>query len=480
MCLGPSEDRAAPGLQLVPAVPVRAFLVKEIPVMTAMTPFGVGCGGHALARTIALTIVVLSATAAVHAQPLVVRWENRGQTELEGAVLDLATEGNVVVAAGNVCTATNTSTCNWFVRAIDTSMGTTLWEDRLNVGLFDRSQGVAISGNRVFASGWFQTTTGGFDFVVRAYDMRDGTTLWQQRIARGGFFEFAELVGAKGNRVYAVGRVLGETLTSDFTVFAFDARTGTIVWESVLDTFRTDVAFSLSEQGDRVFAVGPVNNFFDLLVRAYDGLTGASLWERTITNGSQFVRNRSLAVHGGLLYLGAGVFLNNGTEDAIVHAYDQHTGQLVWARQFNTGGFFNEASVVTVQGNYLLAAGAEGCDEFFLACVFSTRAFDARTGEHLWQDAFQDAAGADSFAQSVAVSSGRVFAGGWAADENDVYQWRMRVLEVKSGAVIADEVSTGATGSGLNAIVAAGSTVFTGGFLGRPAAGGEFTVRAYR
>jgi outer membrane protein assembly factor BamB len=350
----------------------------------------------------------------------------------------------------------------------------------LNVGLFDRSQGVAISGNRVFASGWFQTTTGGFDFVVRAYDLRDGTMLWQRRIARGGFLEFAELVGAKGNRVYAVGRVLGRTLSSDFTVFAFDARTGAVLWESVLDTFGTDVAFSLSEQGDRVFAVGPVNNFFDLLVRAYDGLTGASLWERTIANGSQFVRNRSLAAHGGLLYLGAGVFLDNGTEDAIVHAYDQHTGQLVWARQFNTGGFFNEASVVTIHGNSLIAAGAEGCDEFFLACVFSTRAFDARTGGPLWQDAFQDAAGADAFVQAVAVSSGRVFAGGWAVDENGVYQWRMRVLDIESGAVIADEVSTGAERSGLNAIVAGGLTVFAGGFLGRPAADGEFTVRAYR
>lgn len=187
----------------------------------------------------------------------------------------------------------------------------------MNVGLFDRSQGVTILGGRVFASGWFQTAAAGFDFVVRAYDLHDGTVLWQQRIARGGNFEFAELIGAKGNRVYAVGRVLGVTRTSDFSVFAFDAHTGAILWKSVLDTSGADVALSLSEQGDRVFAVGLVNNFVDLLVRAYSGLTGAVLWERTITNGSQVVRNRSLAAHGGVLYLGAGIFLDNGTEDAI-------------------------------------------------------------------------------------------------------------------------------------------------------------------
>lgn len=127
----------------------------------------------------------------------------------------------------------------------------------------------------------------------------------------------------------------------------------------------------------------------------------------------------------------------------------------------------------------MIAAGAEGCDEFFLACLFSTRAFDATTGAHLWQDAFQDAPGADSFVQSVALSAGCVFAGGWAADANDVYQWRMRVLNVSSGAVIAHEAFTGADRSGSNAIVA-GSKVFAGGFAGRGAGGRDFIVRACR
>jgi outer membrane protein assembly factor BamB len=303
--------------------------------------------------------------------------------------------------------------------------------------------------------------------------------LWQQQIARGGGFEFAELIGAKGNRVYAAGRVLGASGTSDFSVVAFDARTGAILWESVVNTFGTDVAFSLSEHGDRVFAVGPVNNFFDLLVRAYNGLTGEVIWERTIANGAQFVRNRSLAAHGGVLYLGAGVFLDDGTEDAIVHAYDQSTGGLVWAQQFNSGGVFNEAFVVTVHGSRVISAGMEGCDRFVLACRFSTRAFDARTGAPLWQDTFQDAPGGDAFAQAVAVSTNRVFVGGWAADATDVYRWRIRVFDLGSGAVLADEQDA-ADGGGVNTLVASGSRVFAAGFLDRADGGGDFTVRAYR
>jgi outer membrane protein assembly factor BamB len=425
-------------------------------------------------RRLIIALLLLSTPTVCFAQ-LTVVWENRGQAELEGAVLDVAAAGNVAVAVGNVCTAPATSACNWFVRAIDTLDGTTLWEDRLNVGFFDRSQGVAITGNRVFASGWFQTATTGFDFVVRAYDLRSGTLLWQQRIHRGGFVEFAELIGAQGNRVYAVGRVLGASRTSDFTVMAFDARTGAPLWESVLNTFGTDVAFSVSEQGERVFAVGLAANFFDLLLRAYDGLTGSVLWEHRVPNGSQFVSNRSLAAHGGLLYVSAGIFSNAGEEDAIVHAYDQRTGALRWSQRIDAGRN-DEAVTLTVHGNTVFAALFEDCDNQFLACSFATRAFDASSGVELWHDRFQDVAGADTFPQSLVVANNRLFVGGASADADGVYHWRLRLLDLATGDVLADERDTSALGGAINKMADANGVVLAGGYRD----GVMFTVRAYR
>jgi outer membrane protein assembly factor BamB len=139
-------------------------------------------------------------TAAAELQP---SWQNRGQLEIAGSALAVDVAGDVVVAGGNVCTAFVISSCNWFVRAIDATSGATMWEERLNVGAFDRSLSVVIHGNRVFASGHVGSQLG-IDFAVRAYDLHTGMSLWQQRL--DAFGEVAYVVGARGNLLFAAGR----------------------------------------------------------------------------------------------------------------------------------------------------------------------------------------------------------------------------------------------------------------------------------
>lgn len=127
-----------------------------------------------------------------------------------------------------------------------------------------------------------------------------------------------------------------------------------------------------------------------------------------------------------------------------------------------------------MQGNTVFAVLAEDCDDQFLACSFATRAFDGSSGLELWQDRFQDVAGADTFPLSLAVANNRLFVGGASADADGVYQWRLRLLDPGSGAVLADERHT--NGGAVNTIVNGNGVVVAGGFTD----GVAFTVRAYR
>jgi outer membrane protein assembly factor BamB len=429
-------------------------------------------------RVLALALLVAAGIGIQGASGPHLRWQSRGQIEPFGSALDVAARGNVVVASGNVCTGPNLGQCNWYVRTIDASDGVTLWEERLNVGGFDRSQGVVIHGDRVFASGWFATPAQGFDFVVRAYELRSGAPLWEQRIHRGGFFEVAELLGAHANRVFAVGTVQGASGSADFAVVALDAATGAILWESLIDPSGlrfTDQAFSLSLHGSRLFSVGPIDSFTSLLVRAYDVRTGQVLWEDAIPNGSQFVRGRTLASSGDRLFVGAGVFDAMGQEDLLIRAYDELTGTLVWSHQEDTGGH-DEVLAIALAGDRLLAAGGDGCDDSFLSCSLATRAFDARTGALLWRDSVQDVSGGDAFPSALIALGGRALVGGSAQDATGDYAWTLRALDLATGSAVWNERITH---GGVNTITAVGSRLFAAGFLANAQGLEDITVRAY-
>lgn len=437
---------------------------------------------HVTASLLILTLGLALPSVGLRAQSHPVRgpiWQNTGQPEPIGAGLAIAVSNDVVVASGNVCTAS--SSCDWFVRAMDPDTGATRWEDRLNPGGFDRSQGVIIDGGRVIASGWFQvpidpvTRTGGFDFVVRAYDAASGTLLWQQRVDRGTT-DFAESLAAADGRVFAVGRVRGASSGSDFTIFAFDAATGMELWESVTNVFQVDIAFSVAADRDAVFVAGPVRNRTALLVRAHDARTGAVRWEDEIPDGQMFVTQPNrLATEAGTLYLAAAVNTPNGDQDALVRAYDQRSGAIRWTQQWDGGGN-DEAIGLATKGTQLFVVGEDGMNADFLAGFRTVRALDRKTGRVQWLDSFQLAPGGDAFAVSVLVDGDVVFTGGAAQDATGEYVWSLRTYDAHTGTLRdQDEGDLG----GINALAGRNGRVYATGFLGTfntPV----FAVRAYR
>jgi outer membrane protein assembly factor BamB len=422
----------------------------------------------------AVVVVALSALAVAVEAEAPLRWQNLGpSTLLDGAATSITVNGDVVVASGNLCSTPSVLSCRWFVRAVDANTGVTRWEDRETVG--SGSTRVLLHQNRAFVSGVI-----GGAFVVRAYEVHTGANLWEQRIDDPfGIAEVAEMVGAHGNRVFAVGTIVRQVSSwNDFAVFAFDASTGDQIWQSITSSStpgRFDVANALDSQGARLFTAGSLDNFSTILVRAFDTRTGRVLWEDHIAGGSQFLAFRQVATLGDLVFVAGGV-QTGADQDLVVRGYDQRSGAIRWTHVEDAGGN-DEVPELHVSGNRLFAAGFDACDPSFFACSFVVRQLDPRSGAVIWRDAFQDVAGGDALSTTLTSNGGRLYAGGLVQDADGAYQWALRAYDAASGATVQDERIAN---SFLNRLASAGNSVYAAGSIGRLDVGSDFVIRAYQ
>src|SRR5207249_2357044 len=152
----------------------------------------------------------------------------------------IAAAGRRVFAGGNAGTVVSPSAfdprsnLDAFVRGIDAHSGATVWEDRVDVGYFDRFQQVAADEDRVFVGGWVRSQATSVGFLVRAYDARTGRRLWQALVDKSGRPDFSEALIVQGGRVFAGGQVRNAANSTDFYVRAMDAKTGKLLWEDQL------------------------------------------------------------------------------------------------------------------------------------------------------------------------------------------------------------------------------------------------------
>src|SRR5262249_51557814 len=131
-------------------------------------------------------------------------------------------------------------TTAWFVRAYDARTGALVWKDLFHPTAFDDALSVAVDRGRIFVSGFtFEIPARLRHFAVRAYDARTGSLLWQDVVPGfiRGFFggDAAAKVVAGGNRVLAAG-VITDASGYHFAVRAYQATTGALLWTDVVDT----------------------------------------------------------------------------------------------------------------------------------------------------------------------------------------------------------------------------------------------------
>jgi hypothetical protein len=361
--------------------------------------------------------------------------------------------------------------------------GDLLWQDRFDMaGGFDRGNAVASAGRLGFVAGFVTNAAGNGDGVVRAYETATGALLWEDFLDLGGDDSYISIATA-GKIVVACGLGSPGDGTYAFVVRAYNGRSGALVWED------TSVAGGATDvKMDRGLAIVggyalALDGSFTPLVRAYDLVSGALAWEHVFADGG-FVN----AIHArrGKVYLAAAANAEaDGETHFVIRALSSRTGDLLWQDEDDRSGALDHAASVTATTDRVFVAGTVSHDDgsctadFFTGnCDFVVRAYDATTGTLLWTDEV-DKVGHRDHAYSVVAIGDRVFAGGLGSTDF-TRNFLVRAYDGATGALLWEDHQAD-RGGAANQLAAEGATVYAAGDGALPVTGSslDFLVRAY-
>jgi TolB-like protein len=325
--------------------------------------------------------------------------------------------------------------------------GDLLWQDHFDrVGFIrDWASAVAVAGNRVFVGGVTQVPGSSFAFSVRGYDAGSGALLWGDYYDReGNGPDYVEALGATGNRVFAAGKTYTQNGDYAFSVRAYDAATGGVLWEDHFDREGqgADQADAVAVKGSRVFVAGSsgtVAGGMAFTVRAYNAKSGALLWEDHFDReGSRDDRASGIAVSGRRVFAVGWTQTSAGGYAFTIRVYHCATGALLWEDHYDRDGDgVDAATAVTVKGSRVFVAGRTSTAAGGRA--FSTRAYNASTGALLWEDHYDREGNANDEATGIAVSGSRVFAVGDTLTAAGGYGFSVRAYGAADGSLLWED-----------------------------------------
>src|SRR5215207_3700636 len=239
------------------------------------------------------------------------------------------------------------------------TQGALLWEDRYKPTVYQQAFMVAADRGRAFAVGY--DVGYGRDALVRAYETKTGRLLWQDRVDRG-VGDFASGVVTDGRLVYVSGMSILPGHDSDWTLRAYEAETGAVVWDTTWD----------------------------------------------LAGGSDVPRGTALAASNGRVFLGGYATTRAGHTDWVVRAYDASDGALLWHDQRDMAGSGDGVYSLAADNDQVFAGGwgYEGNTGHAVL-----RAFNASDGSVLWEDSSRTGRAGNTLVRRVKVDGGRVFAG---------------------------------------------------------------------
>ena len=206
-------------------------------------------------------------------------------------------------------------------------------------------------------------------------------------------------VQVKSQAIVAAGIGYETAESSKLTVKTYDAESGTILTDETFDLdVREDAASIDSAPRERIFAggVGPGGDgLSSFMLRAYDAATGTFLWEGqlNLTAGNQETGS-SYHVVAHLVTPQATVtrIRNQVTFDGqpqfFLRAVDPATGQLAWTDYFFAGvGTFSRAERV----NRAIVGQTEGSAAPSQQIQFRIRMMDDQGRQVIWEDTIEQA-----------------------------------------------------------------------------------------
>lgn len=366
-----------------------------------------------MSRSVLVAALALSLASASQAEARTL-WEDTTVGTGSGGTADaVVTTPHLAIAGGKIPYGDHSEA---LLRAYDAVSGALRWEDQPHVG--DASEAIsalAEADGRVFATVTTDRfTTTGRDWVVRAFDAATGSLLWEDDRDDGSLGRATGLVVADG-RLLVAGLVSAGAEIAATAVRAYDVATGALLWEDRDEPGAFRLGESVVAESDGRVFVGSAYPP-DARVRAYDAASGSRLWSSQFASGSVV----GLAAATSQLFVSTPAG-NRGE----VRAYDADSGALAWQIAIAPGHRPDRGAV------YDLALAASD-DALYVGTTrvspesSDIAAYDAATGDTIWS---RDGSGA---AWGLTLDHGRLYAGtalhGFAVHAFDaatgVLRWR--------------------------------------------------------
>ena len=353
-----------------------------------------------------------------------------------------------------------------------------LWQDQIDGGreIQDAANAVAVKGYRAFVAGYLAVDWNVELFTVRAYNTKTGELLWYDHSEDGS----ARAITTEGYRVLVAGIV-----DNDFAVRAYNIRTGELLWEDRFngDPNRSNQANAIVAHKNCVYVAGSVgedsSSYF--IVRAYHIKNGKLLWQDQVTgdpNGYSGAHAIGISKNRKRLFV-AGEIFNGNNSDVLLSAYNAKTGQLLWQDLFNGEEDGDDiANALTVDEHRVFVAGKINPKD----SDFFVRVYHAGNGNVLWYDRHNGSANSGDAANAIDVYGRRVFVAGIVENIGKSDKFAVRVYNKRTGELLWEAYSDEPVASWhgrADAIDAHGSLVFVAGSTAGPT-GTYYAVRAYR
>ena len=354
------------------------------------------------------------------------RWRNQGfLSEATIEPLYIASRDQRAFAVGTR-REPGTGTSALLVGAYDVPSGALLWEDvwmPSGPGVIDADHPTHIVAGptAVVVIGHGTNETGdGSALLVRAYDPMTGAVLWEDRAGSTGLDLRGWTAAINRNQVFvgAAASPAGAASPDDLILRAYDVLSGEINWEVTRPGVRP---FDLELAAGHLIVAGAYSNPSTTFLAAFTPRKGAPLWEDTAPVAGSFT---DIAVKGTRL-----MAITSG-QTRVVRSYDLITGSVEW-QDLRTGqGEFDLA--IDLNDNVVGVAGFVSDFQRFTN-EFMVRAYDAHTGALLWDDRSDRAGGEGSVANSIVLGKNRLFAAGYATTESSERDFLVRAFDIRVG-----------------------------------------------
>lgn len=294
------------------------------------------------------------------------------------------------------------------VLALDAASGVARW-NRTSLGALDALTASA-DGATVFVAGTASSVCCTSDLLVTALDAATGATRWRLTLDGPGHGPDAAnqmAVSPDGARLYVVGDSWGAGSYEDHVALALDAASGSVVWQTRINTplndRETGARLALSADGARLMVAGTTKGQMtsswdsegrDYHVALLDAADGRVLTTERVDGGSGYLSDevRDVTYGGGRFFVTGTIraFSNPcciGLYDALTLAYDAQTGARLWTQQF---GSRDPNGYVTNEDDDArsIAAAPDGATVYVAMDHkgwWSVLAYDAATGAPHWR-----------------------------------------------------------------------------------------------